>query len=203
VALGANYFCKQNVVEVLLQASPFFSFFIYNAACLTIPKGEPPMKAAKSPKSAKNRRRKNRWPLTVLVKCSIPKFGDEIVELEMWAKDVNEDGLKLELTKGLSTSFSHKTMQEGDPHSFRFDDIEFSKGMKVKIQDLFYDDDGSPFIEGAVSWAKHSPATGNWSLGIHFSDKKAQSKELLGAFKDFLSVVKNPTEAIAKATRKK
>ena len=68
-------------------------------------------------------------------------------------------------------------------------------------QDLFYDDDGSPFIEGKLSWVRRN--TDSWQLGVLFKDPKKQPKALLGAFKDFLGVVKNPADAMEKASRKK
>jgi hypothetical protein len=96
-----------------------------------------------------------------------------------------------------------KNEGEGGGHPVRFEDIDFARGSAVKVQDLFYDDDGSPFIEGKISWARQSSANGNWALGIQFEDAKKQPKALLGAFKDFISIVKNPTVAIAKASRRK
>lgn len=151
-------------------------------------------------KKAKERRRENRWNVAVLVRCSIPKLGDAQIDLEMWARDVNQGGLKLELTKGLNIARVQESRHEDD-HPLRFEDIEFTKGLKLKIQDLFYDDEGSPFIEGEISWAKRTP-TGSWEIGLEFADKKKQSKEFLSAFKDFLSIVKNPSIAIEKASRK-
>ncbi len=149
----------------------------------------------------KERRRKSRWNVAVLVRCSIPKLGDEPLDLEMWARDVNEGGLKLELTKGLSITRASEFENKSDGrHAPRFEDIEFSKGLKVKLQDLFYDDEGSPFIEGVISWASRS--AGSWTIGLEFADKKKQSKEFLDAFKDFLKIVKNPSIAIEKASRK-
>lgn len=151
----------------------------------------------------KERRRKKRYPVAVLVRCSLPKFENEIFELEMWAKDVNEKGLKLEWSRGLSVSQLTKVDGGTEAHNVRFDDVSFSKGDVVKIQDLFYDDDGSPFIDGKISWARKSSDADKWNLGIVFSDPKRQPKELIGAFKDFISVVKNPSDTIAKASRKK
>ncbi|MFN0118060.1 MAG: hypothetical protein ACKVQC_07215 [Elusimicrobiota bacterium] len=152
-------------------------------------------------KKTSERRRKKRWQVAVLVRCSIPKYGDEIVEMEMWAKDVNEEGMQLESSKGLTAALvEKKSKSEKDAKQVRFEDIEFSKGSALKVQDLFYDDDGSPFVEGKILWARHS-SDGNWSLGVKFSDPKKQ-KALTGAFKDFLSIVKNPTIAIARATKK-
>ena len=152
-------------------------------------------------KSTKERRRKKRWKVAVLVRCALPKRSDEMVEMEMWAKDVNEGGMQLEWKQGLTVSRVPKD-GEGYAKPIRFDDIDFIKGAAVKVQDLFYDDDGSPFIEGKILWARKE-ASGSWALGVQFTDAKKQPKALLGAFQDFLSIVKNPTAAIAKATRKK
>lgn len=151
----------------------------------------------------KNRRRMKRWKVAVLVRCSMPKFSKDVFEMEMWAKDVNEKGMQLEWTKGLTVSHIPAKGDREEPRSVRFEDLEFAKGSKIMVQDLFYDDDGSPFMEGRVLWARQVPSSGNWNLGIGFVKDAAQSKELLGAFKDFLSIVKNPTAAIAKASRKK
>ena len=120
----------------------------------------------------------------------------------MWAKDVNEKGMKLEWTQGLSVSQVHQDGRVTEAHTIRVGDIDFAKGDRVKIQDLFYDDEGSPFIEGRVSWVKKAGADRSWSIGVQFDDPKRQP-QALGAFKDFLSIVKNPTDAIAKASRKK
>ena len=152
--------------------------------------------------ASKERRRKKRWKVAVLVKCSIPKVSDELVELEMWAKDVNERGMQLELARGQHVKHVRRDGGAGEK-AVRFDDVSFEKGSKVKVQDLFYDDEGSPFIEGKISWARRAPSTGSWSLGIEFDDAKKQPKALLGAFQDFLSIVKNPTAAIEKASRRK
>ena len=154
-------------------------------------------------KTTKERRRGKRWKVAVLVRCSLPKISDEIVEMEMWAKDVNEKGMQLELARGLNVAHFDTPQAKGSSHPVRFDDIDFTKGSPVKVQDLFYDDDGSPFIEGKITWARRSPTNGNWSLGVQFEDAKKQPKALLGAFKDFISIVKNPTIAIAKASRRK
>ncbi len=152
-------------------------------------------------KSVKNRRRKNRWQVAVLVRCSIPKLGTELVELEMWAKDVNETGMKLEVSRGLNIARLTPSEDGDEKRPVRFEDIEFKKGIQIKIQDLFYDDDGSPFLNGKISWARRLPS--GWLLGVQFVDTKKQSKALLGAFKDFISIVKNPLDAIEKASRKK
>ena len=149
-------------------------------------------------KKTKERRRRKRWQVAVLVRCAIPKFGNEMYDLEMWARDVNEKGLKLEWTRGLSIS---QVSKERRPKVIRFEDVQFAKGARIKVQDLFYDDEGSPFIEGRILWARRNPATATWSLGIGFDDSKRQPRELMEAFRDFLSIVKNPTDAIAKASR--
>lgn len=152
-------------------------------------------------KTGRERRQHKRWKVAVLVRCSLPKFSDDVFEMEMWAKDVNEKGMQLEWARGLNVNRVHKSGDEEESHTIRFEDIEFAKGTVIKVQDLFYDDDGSPFIEGKVSWARHA-SNGNWALGIQFEDAKKQPKALLGAFKDFLSIVKNPAVAIQKASRK-
>jgi|GEM_PF-2885891 len=157
----------------------------------------------KSAKSGKERRKKKRWQVAVLVRCALPKFEHQTFELEMWAKDINETGMKLEWTKGLSVSQLIKDGLVKETHSLRFEDVEFNKGERVKIQDLFYDDDGSPFMEGTVLWARRIPSEDSWHLGVEFDDPKKQPNALMGAFKDFLSVVKHPTQAIAKASKKK
>ncbi|OVE76618.1 hypothetical protein BVX98_05455 [bacterium F11] len=153
-------------------------------------------------RSQKERRKKRRWQVAVLVRCSLPKFEHEVFELEMWAKDVNEKGMKLEWSRGLNVSQLHKEGPATEVHSIRFDDVSFVKGEYIKIQDLFYDDDGdSPFIEGKVLWARRG--ADSWFLGIQFDDPKKQPKALLGAFKDFLNVVKQPNDFLEKASRKK
>jgi hypothetical protein len=154
-------------------------------------------------KDGKERRRKKRWKVAVLVRCAIPKFSDKTFEMEMWAKDVNEKGMQLEWTKGLNVTQIQTEGKEAISKSVRFDDVSFIKGAKVKVQDLFYDDDGSPFIEGKILWARQASNSGNWSLGVQFNDAKKQPQALLGAFQDFLSIVKNPIAAIEKASRKK
>lgn len=150
----------------------------------------------------KERRRKKRWKVAVLVRCSLPKLSDDVFEMEMWAKDVNEKGMQLEWTRGLNASHLSKGMANR-PQSVRFEDLDFSKGDKVKVQDLFYDDEGSPFIEGKISWARKSSANGNWALGVQFLEPQKQNREMAGAFKDFLSIVKNPTAAIEKASKRR
>jgi hypothetical protein len=120
----------------------------------------------------------------------------------MWAKDVNDKGMQLEWARGLNVAQISSDGEEIESKPLRFEDVDFTKGATVKVQDLFYDDDGSPFIEGKITWAKKLP-NGNWALGVLFEDAKKQPQALLGAFQDFLSIVKNPTAAIAKASRKK
>lgn len=151
-------------------------------------------------KSSKDRRKKKRWQVAVLVRCSIPKLGDETFEMEMWAKDVNEKGMQLEWARGLTVNRLTNDGTEPIPHPIRFEDVNFIKGGQIKVQDLFYDDDGSPFIEGKILWAQRKGAAG-WALGIQFFEPQEQSKAMMGAFKDFLSIVKNPTVAIKKASR--
>lgn len=154
-------------------------------------------------KSTKERRRMKRWKVAVLVRCSVPKFSNEVFEMEMWAKDVNEKGMQLEWAKGLTVSQVNVDGKAGEPKALRFEDMEFTKGTKILVQDLFYDDEGSPFLEGKISWARHAGPDGNWGLGVEFVKTDTQSKELLSTFKDFLSIIKNPTAAISKASRKK
>lgn len=154
-------------------------------------------------KNSKERRKGKRWKVAVLVRCSLPKHSDEVIEMEMWAKDVNEKGMQLEWARGLNVTHLQKNDTKNAPQPIRFEDIDFAKGAPVKVQDLFYDDDGSPFIEGKITWARKASGEGNWALGVEFEDAKKQPKALLGAFKDFISIVKNPTVAIAKASRRK
>ncbi len=154
-------------------------------------------------KSVKERRRGKRWKVAVLVRCTLPKQSNDIVEVEMWAKDVNEKGMQLECAQGLNVSHLQKNDVKNPPQPLRFEDIDLVKGASVKVQDLFYDDDGSPFIEGKITWVRPSSSKGSWALGVKFDDAKKQPKALLGAFKDFISIVKNPAVAIAKASRRK
>lgn len=158
---------------------------------------------AAAAKAAKERRRMKRWKVAVLVRCSVPKFSKEVFEMEMWAKDVNEKGMQLEWARGLTVSQVHPDGDSTEQKSVRFEDIEFTKGAKILVQDLFYDDEGSPFLEGKISWVRPASKDGNWGLGVEFAKGENQSKELLSTFKDFLSIIKNPTAAIAKASRKK
>ena len=143
-----------------------------------------------------------RWNVAVLVRCSIPKLSADVFELEMWAKDVNEKGMQLEWSRGLGVSHVQPDGETGSLKSVRFDDVQFAKGSKILVQDLFYDDDGSPFMDGKILWARKSASNGNWALGIEFEKGEKHSQALLGAFKDFLSIVKNPTAAIRKASKK-
>src|ERR1700689_4673057 len=106
----------------------------------------------KATKTTKNRRKNKRWQVAVLVRCSLPKAPHRLVEMEMWAKDVNERGMQLEWKRGLSISHVQQEGRSVNPKPVRFEDVDFTKGDKIKVQDLFYDDDGSPFIEGKISW---------------------------------------------------
>jgi hypothetical protein len=154
-------------------------------------------------KSSKERRRMKRWKVAVLVRCSVPKFSSDVFEMEMWAKDVNEKGMQLEWSRGLTVSHVNPDDRSEPNKNIRFEDMEFTKGSKILVQDLFYDDEGSPFLEGKISWVRRPTSEGNWGLGVEFAKGENQSKELLSTFKDFLSIIKNPTAAIAKASRKK
>jgi len=154
-------------------------------------------------KNNKERRKRKRWKVAVLVRCQLPQFSKDMLEMEMWAKDVNEKGLKLEWTRGLGVSRVPANGRGPSTHSIRFDDIKFNKGSKVMVQDLFYDDEGSPFLEGKILWARQTPSSGNWSLGIQLQKMPNPSKEHLGAFKDFIAIVKNPTAAISKASKRR
>jgi hypothetical protein len=166
------------------------------AAKKAVKKASPKKAAAKS---GKERRRIKRWQVAVLVRCEIPKFGNETFEMEMWAKDVNEKGMQLEWARGLNVN--HLDNDGEEPQSIRFEDVDFNIGTTLKVQDLFYDDDGSPFIEGKIAWVRKAP-NGNWNIGVEFTDAKKQPDALLGAFKDFMAIVKNPMAAIAKASKK-
>lgn len=123
--------------------------------------------------------------------------------MEMWAKDVNEKGMQLEWARGLGAAKLSAHKVPLDTQSIRFDDVKFEKGAKIMVQDLFYDDDGSPFMEGVVLWAKQVPASGSWALGIKFVKNDKQTADQLGAFKDFLSIIRNPVAAISRASKKK
>ncbi len=159
-------------------------------------------KKSSAKKAGRERRRNKRWQVAVLVRCEIPKISSETFELEMWAKDVNEKGMQLEWARGLNVNHIDADGEgEAASQSIRFEDVNFTAGTVLKVQDLFYDDDGSPFIEGRIQWVRRAP-NGNWNLGVAFTDAQKQPQALLGAFKDFLSIVKNPTAAIAKASKK-
>ncbi|MCB4757285.1 MAG: PilZ domain-containing protein [Elusimicrobia bacterium] len=153
-------------------------------------------------KLARERRKMKRWKVAVLVRCTIPKFSSEIYELEMWAKDVHEKGMQLEWSRGLGVSHVQKEGGVSNAKSIRFEDVQFTKGAKILVQDLFYDDDGSPFMEGRILWARKSGGSGNWSVGIAFEKGDEKSRAMLGAFKDFLKIIRNPSLAIEKASRK-
>lgn len=151
--------------------------------------------------SAEERRRMKRWNVAVLVRCSLPHPPNERVDLEMWAKDVNSKGLKLEWAHGLNATKINSDGESDGPHAVRFEDINFKKGAKIMVQDLFYDDDGSPFMEGKISWARKYSVSDNWGIGIQFIKNDQQTKDQLGAFKDFLSIIKNPGAAVARASK--
>ncbi len=152
-------------------------------------------------KKTKERRKNKRWRVAVLVRCSLPQVSKDVLEMEMWARDVNEKGMKLEWTRGLGVNrLSAQDKDSKEP--LRYEDIKFAKGTNVLIQDLFYDDEGTPFMEGKIAWVKQSQTTGSWALGLEFVKGERHSKEAQGAFSDFLKVVKNPTFAIEKASKK-
>jgi len=152
-------------------------------------------------KKIKDRRKNKRWKVAVLVRCSLPQVSKDILEMEMWARDVNEKGMKLEWTRGLGVSrLSGPEKVTKEP--LRYEDIKFLKGANVLVQDLFYDDDGTPFMEGKIIWARQSSTSGHWALGLTFVKSEKHTKEVLGAFSDFLKIVKNPTFALEKASKK-
>ena len=153
-------------------------------------------------KTGKERRRLKRWKVAVLVRCSIPKISNDVYDLEMWAKDVHANGMQLEWTRGLGVSHISKESGVSKTKSIRFEDVKFEKGDKILVQDLFYDDEGSPFLEGKILWARHVSTSGNWSLGVAFAKGDKHSQAMLGAFKDFLRIIRNPTSIIEKMSRK-
>jgi len=153
-------------------------------------------------KTGKERLRLKRWKVAVLVRCSLPKISADVYDLEMWAKDVHANGMQLEWSRGLGVSHQSKESGFSSTKSVRFEDVKFEKGDKIMVQDLFYDDEGSPFLEGKILWARKISSSGNWSLGVAFAKSDKHSQAMLGAFKDFLKIIRNPTAAIERASRK-
>jgi hypothetical protein len=138
-------------------------------------------------KNPKDRRHASRWPVAVLVKCQMSAWKDDAFESEMWAKDVNQDGMKLEWARGLVPAWASNG--KSGAVSRRYEDATFARGRKVTIQDLFYDDAGSPPVEGRICWARRAPSSDNWCLGIRFTGAGRRSKASSGAFQDFLTIV--------------
>ena len=81
-------------------------------------------------KTAKERRRLRRWKVAVLVRCSLPQISKDVFEMEMWAKDVNAKGMKLEWARGLGAAKISAAKIPLDTQSIRFDDVRFKKGKK-------------------------------------------------------------------------
>ncbi|MGQ0644657.1 MAG: PilZ domain-containing protein [Elusimicrobiota bacterium] len=133
-------------------------------------------------KTSKERRREERWPVTLLVKCLVSNKEDAF-ESEMWAKDVTEKGLKLEWKPGFNAAVS-----AGARARIRTDDVHFEAGRPVTVRDLFYDDDGSPALRGKITWAKKEEEDG-WSVGVKFTGA-GRSREIAETLHDFVGIVK-------------
>jgi len=144
-------------------------------------------------KNEKNRRRSDRWPLTVLVKCAISKDRNDVFESEMWAKDVSESGMKLEWTR--DTGAPPSLERRKNPARRRFDDARFGKGSKVTVEELFYDDHGSPALQGKILWARQIPSSQNWCMGVKFvGPLEKKTRAFLKTFNDFINIVRTTPE---------
>ncbi len=125
-------------------------------------------------KTLLNRRRHARQPVVLLAKCLATRKGKS-VESAMWVKDVNEDGLRLELAPDRAAA------PEGP----------FHVGDKLTIQDLFYDDRGPRSLTGEVRWTRRTPDTGRLIMGVQFTNGSRAAAKKNPVFRDFLEVVKS------------
>jgi hypothetical protein len=119
------------------------------------------------------RRRHDRQPVILLAKCLATRKGKK-TESAMWVKDVNEDGLRLEVAPSqLSTN--------GDG---------FHVGDKLTIQDFFYDHRGPQALTGEVRWTHRRPDSGQLTLGVQFTNG-SRSAVKNKVFREFLQVIKS------------
>jgi hypothetical protein len=147
--------------------------------------------------SLKDRRIATRWPVTVLVKCMVSEKENTFLS-EMWAKDVNEKGMRLESVHGIGP----KAYRGEDQEELREgDELHFQPGTEIAVQDLFYDDEGTPMLKGKVSWAHQTPKKNAWALGVKFTSKDKHSREVIGTLQEFVDVVKSTKRKPPKAAR--
>ena len=119
---------------------------------------------------SRNRRRDRRWPVQVLARCTTLRGGRR-VESNMWVRDVNESGLRLESLDASSGG--------GDAAAFR-------RGRKISVRHLFYDEKGAREVAGTLRWAFQDPETERWRVGVRLAGGRSPS-----SFRDFLGVVKS------------
>lgn len=110
---------------------------------------------------------------------------------DMVARDVSATGMKLEWAPSLL--MPPKRSKKDPSRARRYEDTHFRKGRAVKVEELFYDDSGSPALQGKILWARQHVSTKNWLLGVHFQNMNKKSRKLLRTFRDFLTVVQSST----------
>lgn len=137
-------------------------------------------------KSAQERRTSTRWPVTVLVTCTVSE-KDKTYMAEMWARDVTEHGMRLQTVPGIKPIAMRKPKSE---KARRGDDLNFERGLKITVQDLFYGDEGSPMLKGKVSWVKKLGDKG-WSVGVQFTDHSKRTREIIRTFQDFINIIRS------------
>lgn len=138
-------------------------------------------------KTKKSERRvAKRFPIRVLVNCLPPgtpksRNGHASQGWEMWARDMGENGVRLEWSqawamrdyevdfKALDERPASRKIAVQRPMSI------LKKGSQVILDGLVYDDGGSKLIRGKVQWAKASKKGESCEFGILVTSPERRS----------------------------
>lgn len=116
-------------------------------------------------KTGRERRQDKRFPIRVLVNCLPPgtprsRNGHASQGWEMWARDLGDNGVRLEWSQAWATrdyAIDLKAMDERPTPrklSVQLPTAVLKKGSKILLDGLVYDDNGAKLLRGQVKWAK-------------------------------------------------
>lgn len=137
------------------------------------------------------RRRDKRFPIRVLVNCLPPgtarkRNGHSSQGWEMWAKDLGENGVRLQWSQAWSNrdyTPNFRLMDERPaPRKAgkQSPSALLKKGSKVLLDGLVYNDHGSKPMKGLIQWARPGKKGQTYEFGVLITtpDRKSYFRAL-------------------------
>ena len=132
-----------------------------------------------------DRRRAKRFPIRVLVNCLPPgtprkRNGHAISGWEMWARDLGDDGVRLQWSEAWAKRDyipDFKLMDERPaPRRASVQSPSLlKKGSPVLLEGLVYDDKGAKSMRGKIQWIKAGKKGRTYEFGVAISTPNRRS----------------------------